>query len=207
MRSLALLLSFILLPVAQAAEIFDAPERVQPLLIGSSVPDVIVRSVDGQDVRLREAVAGKPTALIFYRGGWCPYCNMQLSGLRLIQQNLATLGYQVLAISADRPEALRETLAKQPLGYTLLSDSKLAASKAFGIAFRLDDATVQKYREFNIDLEQASGETHHALPVPSVFVLDAEGVIQFQYVNPDYRVRVPQDVLLAAAVAVIEGRK
>lgn len=78
----------------------------------------------------------------------------------------------------------------------------MEAAKSFGIAFRVDAATVEKYKGYGIDLEQASGETHHLLPVPSVFVVGREGTVLFSYVNPDYRVRLDPDVLLAVAKSV-----
>jgi peroxiredoxin len=82
-----------------------------------------------------------------------------------------------------------------------LSDSRLVATRAFGLAFRLPDDLVAKYLDYDIDLEAASGETHHVLPAPSTFLIGADGVIRFQYTNPDYTVRLHPDVLLAAARA------
>lgn len=111
-----------------------------------------------------------------------------------------------MAVSADRPEELRRTLRKHDLDYTLLSDARMEASRAFGIAFRVDDATFAQYRDYGIDLEAASGETHHLLPVPSVFIVDSQGVIRFGYSNPDYKVRIPIEELMAEARAVAEGR-
>lgn len=104
-------------------------------------------------------------------------------------------------MSPDRPEKIRETLEKKPLNYLLLSDSRMLGAKAFGIAFRLDDGMLEKYQEFGIDLEGASGESHHMLPVPSVFITDPDGTIRFTYVNPNHRVRIDAGTLLAAAKA------
>lgn len=104
-----------------------------------------------------------------------------------------------MALSADRPEKLRESVIKHLLTYTLLSDARMEAARAYGIAFQLDDATLAQYKSFGVDLEDASGETHHQLPVPSVFLLDREGVIRFVYSNPDYTVRIAPEELLAAA--------
>jgi len=79
----------------------------------------------------------------------------------------------------------------------------MEAAQSFGIAFRLDDATVKQFKAYGIDVEEASGYDHHLLPVPAVFVIDPEGVIDFQYVNPDYRARLDPQVLLAAAQAAL----
>jgi peroxiredoxin len=158
-------------------------------------------------VTLQQQIGGKPAILVFYRGGWCPYCNLQLSELRLIRQPAEALGYQIIAISPDLPAELAKTLGKDKLDYTLLSDSKADALRAFGIGYRLDDATFAKYKAAGIDLETASGQPHHALPVPSVFIIDRDGRVQFAYSHPDYRVRVPGDVVLAAAKAIAERRQ
>ena len=129
---------------------------------------------------------------------------MQLGQLQAIESDILSLGYQMLAISADQPENLVPTVDKHSLGFTVLSDSKMDAARAFGLAFQIDDPTYERYKGFGIDLEKASGAQHRQLPVPAVFIFDASGKIAFSYVNPDYRVRVPPSVILAAAKAAAE---
>ena len=102
-------------------------------------------------------------------------------------------------MSADRPEKLRETLVQAELGYTLLSDAGADAARAFGIAWQVSNEDYQRMRGFGIDLEEASGETHHLLPVPSVFLVDRDGRIVFVYSNPDYKVRLENEKLVEAA--------
>lgn len=205
-RIIVLTLLFLLaLPaVAADASLASAPNQVRPLLLGSAMPDVDLKTLDGKPTTLKAQVAGKPTVLVFYRGGWCPFCNLQLSELRLIRKDLDGLGFQMIAISPDLPAELNKTIEKDQLDYTLLSDAKADALRAFGIGYRLDDETYAKYQEYGIDLETSSGEDHHALPVPSVFIVDADGVLQFSYSHPDYKIRVPGSVILAAAKAIAE---
>ena len=121
--------------------------------------------------------------------------------LREIESKLTGLGYQIVVISPDRPEKIQELTAKTDYDYTLLSDSDLAAARAMGIAFRVDDEGIEALKSYNLDIEDASGKKHHLLPVPAVFIIDTEGVILFEYVNPDYRVRIDSKTLLAAAEA------
>jgi peroxiredoxin len=192
---------------AHAGELAASAAEVRPLLLGSAMPDVALQAVDGKPVSLKRQVDGKPAILVFYRGGWCPYCNLQLSELRLITKDAEALGYQMIAISPDRPEELARTLTKDKLDYTLLSDAKADALRAFGIGFRVDDATIREYLGYGIDLEKASGQSHHALPVPSVFIVDANGILQFSYTHPDYKVRVPGSVVMAAAKAIAERKQ
>lgn len=99
------------------------------------------------------------------------------------------LGVQLFAISPDRPAELKATMEEHALPFQLLSDSQMTAPRAFGIAYRVDAAMLEQLAKHGIDLEEASGQTHHELPVPAVFLVATSGVIQFQYVNPDYTVR------------------
>ena len=186
---------------AQQKDFAEKPGMVTPILINSVIPDVNLKATDGATVSLREKVAEKPTLLVFYRGGWCPYCSRHMMDLQKIETNILELGYQVLAISPDRPEELSKSINKDELTYTLLSDSPMDASKAFGIAFKVDAQTVDRYKEYGIDLEKSSGYDHHLLPVPAVFIVDQEGVVKFTYVNPDHRERINGEVLLTAAKA------
>ena len=178
---------------------------VQPLMIGQPVPEGSLQTVDNKAFDLREEADRQPLAVVFYRGGWCPYCNRHLAGLQAIDPQLRDLGYRILAISPDRPEKLAETVDKDHLTYTLLSDSSMAMAKAFGIAFTVDEATLEKYKGYGIDLEASSGEEHHMLPVPSVFLVGTDGIIDFVYSNPDYKVRLDPDVLLAAAKVAVRA--
>lgn len=206
-RTLLVALLLFSSPLFAANEIAASATEVHPLLLGSQAPDVALKTLDGKDITLWKQMNDKPAILVFYRGGWCPYCNTQLSDLRLIVRQVEALGYQVIAISPDRPEELVKTMTKDKLDYTLLSDSQAIALKAFGIAFRVDDATIKKYQGYGIDLEKSSGETHHALPVPSVFIVDRAHILQFSFTHPDYKVRVPGSVILAAAKAIAEHRQ
>ncbi|OIO98650.1 MAG: hypothetical protein AUJ92_01040 [Armatimonadetes bacterium CG2_30_59_28] len=170
-----------------------------PLKIGMKVPQVVLISADGKPFELSDAISQQPTVLIFYRGGWCPYCNAQLGQLQKIEPEFLALGYQLIAVSPDRPEELKKSVAKQQLSYTLISDSKADAAKAFGLAFRVDDNTFARLKEYNIDLEAAAGEGHHLLPVPAVFLVGKDGIIDFSYINPNYRERLSPELLLTAA--------
>ncbi|GAB3023533.1 peroxiredoxin-like family protein [Spirosoma pulveris] len=172
------------------------PEDISPLLIGETIPDVHLQSVDGKSVSLSGEVARKPTVLVFYRGGWCPYCSRQLAELRLLEPDLAKMGYQLIAVSTDSPASLKSTLDKTELTYTLLSDADVTAAKAFGIAFK---APVS----YSSTLEKGSGgkNIEKLLPVPAVFLLNQQGVIKFEYINPNFKERMSAKLLKAAAEA------
>lgn len=118
--------------------------------------------------------------------------------LRDIEAQIQTNGYQIIAASADRPGKLSGTVDENKLHYRLVSDADQSAAKAFGLAFRVDDHTNERYKGYGIDLEEASGKPHHILPVPAVYLIGKDGLITFSYVNPNYRVRLAPQILLAA---------
>ena len=186
---------------SQRTDIHLDANDVQPLLPGMQAPAFEVFSVAGQPVHFDPENMQKPLVLTFFRGGWCPYCNLHLAELRKAESELKELGFDIWFISIDRPELLYDSLEQPDIGYTVLSDSGLEATRAFGLAFRVTDETVVRYKTYNIDLEAASGESHHVLPAPSTYIIASDGKIRFQYTNPDYVVRLHPSVLLAAARA------
>lgn len=194
----------LLLPTLSAAEIFDAPEQVRPVLPGMQAPSFRVVDVDGEARRVHPGSLEKPIILTFYRGGWCPYCNMHLAELRTTEAELTDMGFEVWFVSPDKPELLSQGKDSE-FGYRLYSDPEMNAAQAFGIAFRLDDETFERYVGFGHDLNERSGDDHQALPAPATFIIGVEGKVQFAYVNPDYSVRLAPAVLLAAARAYVDG--
>lgn len=182
-------------------DIHQQAEQVQPLLPGMQAPAFTVKDAAGKPVAFMPDGMDKPLVLTFFRGGWCPYCNLHLAEMRKAEAELEEMGFDIWFLSIDRPEQLYASLEDPDLPYRVLSDSKLEATRAFGLAFRVSDETVEKYLTWNIDLEGASGENHHVLPAPSTYIIGSDGKIRFQYTNPEYNVRLHPDVLLAAARA------
>jgi len=181
------------------AGIPDTPEQVQPLSVGARAPIFAARTTEGALRTFQPDSYKKPTVVLFYRGGWCPYCNAQLSDLHLVEPKLRKSGFEVVFLSSDRPELLYSSLKAADIHYTLLSDSHLEAAKSFHVAYHVDDATVAKLREYGEDLEATTGTKEHELPVPSVFIIDTSGTIRFVYSNPDYKIRLSADALWTAA--------
>ena len=179
--------------------IAPSAQETKPLQAGERAPAFTVYQVDGAPFRFDPDDLERPTVIITFRGGWCPFCNVQLQDLRHVIPDLKAAGFDVLFLSADRPEILYSSLKEenQTLDYVILSDSKMEASSALGLAFRVPDEQLARMKEF---LEKTSGETHHALPVPAVFVIDQSGKITYTYANPDYRVRLSAAEVREAAL-------
>ena len=206
MKLISMLIAGIMgIAIAGAEEVPKKATDVNPVLVGSVLPDIILKNKDGERVKLKEKVKEKPTVLIYYRGGWCPFCMKHLSAVGKSYKQLKDMGYQVIAVSPDNPAAMKRMGEKSP-AYTVLSDSKMTGAKKLGIAFKVSDELVKLYKEkYKIDIERDSGETHHLLPVPSVFIIDKDAVVQFHYVNPNYKYRLGAELLIAAAKDALQA--
>jgi peroxiredoxin len=197
-RLLSLLAACGFFALSARAEIPTAAVEVNPVEVGATAPDATLTRADGTSTTVHALVAEHPVVLVFYRGGWCPYCNRHLSALAEVEERLLEKGYSIHAVSADRPEKVAEVAEAAEFNYALYSDAEAEAAKAFGLAFKVDAATYKKLLGYGIDLEDASGNEHHLLPVPALFIIGSDARIRFRYYNPDYTERLSAESLLAA---------
>lgn len=170
--------------------------KINPISLGETIPDVTLQNVQGEKINLHKLASEKPTLIIFYRGGWCPYCNVHLADLGKIEADLVALGIQIMAISPDKLDYLKGSEAKHELNYMLLSDSKMEAAKAFGLAYEVDEATLNALAGYQIDLKEKSGQDHEMLPVPAAILVQTDLTVSYVFANEDYTVRVNNIVLV-----------
>lgn len=203
LKTLLIASTLILTSFASIAKPIASDENnVMPLLNGHQIPAVTLQDVEGNAVDLAKLVAQKPTIFFFYRGGWCPFCNSQMGQLKAIEPKLIEMGFQLVGISPDTPEKMRASLTDQKLDYLLLSDSSMTASQAFGLAYYTSADITKKYTASVVTNElftTPQGDKRLVLPVPAVYLADTKGLIHFQYVNPNYKVRPAPELILAAA--------
>lgn len=191
-------------PIAASAE------ETRPLRVGQPAPRFEVRTVEDERFVFDPRKLERPVVLITFRGGWCPFCNLHLSELHQVVPEIGAMGVDVLFLSGDRPELLYSTLSRETreaiegLDYTILSDADAQAAIALGIAFRVSRETVERRNEKNQDIGGSSMLNHGVLPVPSVFAIGRDGVIAFVYSEPNYKVRLPADDLLAVAREIVQ---
>lgn len=185
------------LAVAADTPVAKDAKETKPLAAGADVPDVTLKDVDGEAVPIASLYKKGPVVLVFFRGGWCPICTRHTGALIKAHPQIKELGAELVGISPDNTESSQANVAKNSIPFPILSDSDVAAAKAFGLAFRVDDETLKKYKGFGIDLEKASGQQHHALPVPAVFIVDKTGKIAFAHSDPDYRQRLDTERIVS----------
>lgn len=177
------------------------PESITPLLAGTIAPSFTVTGLTGNTVHVNPRQLKKPVVVTFYRGGWCPYCNLHLAELRKAEKELLEQGFDVWFISPDRPERLYASLDEPDIGYTLYSDSSMQAARAFGVAYQVEQSDLDEFFRGGASLRLASGEEHTWLPVPGTFIVGTDGLVHFQYVNPNFKTRLDPEILLAAATS------
>jgi len=180
---------------------------VSPLLNGQQIPATVqVTTIEGKKLSLGKVLNNKKTILFFYRGGWCPFCNTQMGQLKKIEDQLNKLGFQLIGISTDNVQDLKKSIDKHQLNYQLLADFNSAISRAFGLAYfasqKVTDRYVAKLNLKNPLQKNKAGDERLVLPAPAIYIVDSKGLVQFNYVNPNYKVRLHEELLLKAAELV-----
>lgn len=178
------------------AQVAEKPEDICPLLNGEKIPNTQVLDKEGAAVSLNKIISKKPTVLVFYRGGWCPYCSTQLAALGQSEKEILELGYQIVVISPDNYKSLQSNQPHKDISLSIYSDSSATLIQLIGIGYKTPVAT-KGYIE-----SKSKYKATEILPVPSVFVLDTDGKILFEYINPDYKTRLSSEMLLAVLKSI-----
>ena len=173
-----------------SAQLPQSAEDISPLLISEKIPDASLISTDGSTVDLSALTLGKKSVLLFYRGGWCPYCTSHLAAVGEAETEINNLGFQIIAISPDSPDKNTITDEQVKVNYQIYTDPGAELMKAMGIAFKAPERYNDMLMSFSDDLNPG------LLPVPSIFVVNQEGIIVFEYISPDYKHRMESDLLL-----------
>ena len=178
--------------------IIHAQEKPEGLFINSKAPDFRTNDQYGKEVRLKDVLKDSLVVLIFYRGQWCPYCNRQLKKLEDSLQLIKDKGARLIAITPEKPEFIAQTMEKTNATYPILYDKDMKIMKSYAVAFEVDDRTVSRYKNADIDLLAANGQKDKAyLPVPAVYVISKEGTIIYRYFDADYKKRASVKEILA----------
>lgn len=185
------LFSFFLIALSAVAQAPEKAEDISPLLIGEKLPEAKLLDTKGKEVVLSALITKKPTVLVFYRGGWCPYCNRHLGALAEMEGEILELGFQIIAISPDDYQNLSSTLEEDKVSYQVFSDPGAKFIQDLGIAFAANDRTKEYISK------KTKGKVTELLPVPTVMVINTQGDIVFEYINPNYANRMSGKLLIS----------
>jgi peroxiredoxin len=165
---------------------------------GDVAPDFSLPDARGHVVALKTLLDHGPVVISFYRGGWCPFCNLELRSLQRVLPEIVPMGASLVAISPQLPDSSLSTQEKNRLTFPVLSDVGNIEAKRFGIVFTLPTALVEANRAIGRDLVEINGEAGAAaqLPMPATFVLDKSGVIRLAFVEEDWSKRLDPDIVV-----------
>lgn len=168
----------------------------QHLGIGDAAPDFEGDDIHGEPYRLSDALRRGPVIVTFYRGGWCPYCNLQLRAFQALLPEIHAQRASLVAVSPEAPDNTLGTAQQNELGYSVLSDVGLRIAEAYGLSFTLPTELRAAYARHGIDLGSVNAEAEWRLPVPATFLIESDGRIASAHVEADYRERLdPADIL------------
>jgi peroxiredoxin len=161
----------------------------QQFAIGNKAPAINTKASDGSSFNLEKATKNGAVIILFYRGYWCPYCNKQLKELNDSLATLQAKGATVVAITPENMEGVSKTINKTKATFTFISDTTNAILKLYGVNYTLDDKTVEKYKDYGIDLVKSNSNNESTLPVPAVYIIDKQGQFKYIWFEKDYRKR------------------
>ncbi|MCQ8885041.1 AhpC/TSA family protein [Pseudoalteromonas agarivorans] len=174
-------------------------EGANALNLDQNAPRFELPNQHGEQVLLDELLAKGPVVITFYRGSWCPYCNLQLKALQSRLPEIHALGAQLVAISPQAPDGSMNENDIRNMDFVVLSDQNADVAASYGVAWQVPAFLLDHMREDRgLDLESLNNGNGSILPIPATFVLDSEGKVMWRYVDVDYRTRSePQDIINA----------
>jgi peroxiredoxin len=169
------------------------------LKLGDRAPDIVLRNARGDRVDVGVLLEKGPVVLTFYRGGWCPYCNIQLRAYQRVLPEIRALGASLVAISPEKPDDTLSTAEKNALTFEVLSDVGQKVGRAFRLVYEFSDELKSAYREFGLDIPAKNGASiEWALPISATYVIGCDSLILYAYTDADYRDRADPSEVLAA---------
>lgn len=163
---------------------------------GDRIPDFALPDSAGRIVKSAELRRNGLLLLSFYRGDWCPYCNLELRALAERHTDIVAAGATLVAISPQTPDASLATSEKHRLQFPVLSDADNKIARKFGLVFRIDESLMPIYQAFGIDLKAHNGDDSFELPVPATYLVGRDGDVLEAFVNTDYRARLEPETAL-----------
>ena len=188
------------------ADLTASGQAGRALKAGDRAPDFTLPDGDGNSVSSRDRLARGPLVVTFFRGVWCPYCNMDLKAVEAAAPAIRDLGAELVAISPQTAANIRKAQRDNALSFPILRDHGNAVADRFGLRFRLPDDLITVYKGFGNDLAVANGEPSWTLPMPARFVIAPDGLIAYAEVNPDYTRRPDPSELIPALKALHRAR-
>jgi peroxiredoxin len=166
--------------------------------VGDQAPAFTLNNANGKAVDVSALWKTRPVVVNFYRGGWCPYCNLELRALQQVVPQIEALGATLVAVSPEKPDDAISTAEKNALTFPVLSDPGQKVGRAFGLVYTFSEELISAYKEFGLDIPGKNGAKEWALPISATYVVEGGGTIVFANTDADYRDRADPAAVLAA---------
>jgi peroxiredoxin len=162
---------------------------------GDRCPEFRLKNAHDREITSGQLLT-KPLVISFYRGAWCPYCNLEIRALSAALPEIRALGAELVAITPQLPEKSLQQTSDSNIEFEVLSDTGNRLAQEFGLVFTLPESLRPIYQAWGVDLSEYNGDPGFQLPVPATYVVDREGVIRYHYVNSDYTRRLEPAIVV-----------
>lgn len=166
--------------------------------IGERAPDFYLNNAFGETISLKEELKKGPVVLVFYRGAWCPFCNMHLHALQGSLLEFKKYGAQLITITPQTPDKSIEQFKEKGHPFEVLSDLDSQVMKDYNLYFELPAELVEVYKNHGLDIEAFNGKGRNVLPIPGSFVIDTDGIVRAMQADTDYKVRMEPSAIIDA---------
>lgn len=164
--------------------------------VGSKAYDFTLQNYDGSEITLYEETTKGPVVLSFYRGGWCPVCNLELNYLQSKLSDFQNYGAKLIAVSPELPEYANETVERHNIEFPVLYDTDNKVAVKYGLVFKMPDDLVEIYEKFGLDVAKHNGNEKYEIPIPATFVVDRKLTLRYVFCKADYNQRAePDDII------------
>ena len=182
--------------ILENEKLFSNLLEKKALKAGNNVPDVLFRDKRLKVVYLKDLLKNHHVVLSFFRGTWCPYCNLELESLAKINDQIEGKGAKLIAVTPELYKFAEERIKKNNFTFQILTDLGNKAADEFGLIFELPSEYREIYKRLSVNLNILNGEDSWVLPMPATFIISKQGVINSTYINADYTQRMePDDIL------------
>ena len=182
---------------ALAAHLERTEAAKYALKVGDTLPEFVLPNAEGRLVSSRELLAQGPLVVAFFRGDWCPFCNLTLAALEDALPRIETTNARLVAMTPDANGLALRAKHRNSVHYDVLCDIDNGVAMQFGVVYRVPDEYRKFLEDYKCDLGTRHGNDMWTLPMPSAFVIDRQGVIRYAFVNGDILVRAEPDEIIA----------
>lgn len=165
---------------------------------GDTLPEIVLNNATGAEINVSDILKENKVIIAFYRGNWCPYCNIQLRALQQAIPEFEAKGAKLVVIGPETPDNSLTTKEKNELTFEVLSDIDMNVARSMNLVYQMPSDLQELYKKFGIDIERSQGNTKYELPIAATYVVEQDGTISYHFLDEDYKLRADPKAILKA---------